>query len=250
MKIAICDDDLTELNRITAFLDEYSKTKRILLTCKTFCSSIELASTAMQESYDLYLLDILMPALNGIELAREIRNFDRAADLIFLTSSPEYAVDSYTVKASDYLLKPVQKWLGTLVSFCFDDSPVAANLTMILVTVPLLLIVTHFFVPYIVKLKYENKTTLLLFFLLPLGYYVVEYTFTVYTDLLYTGGAVVVEFTDSFIVMLYFILSMLSIEFSNQKNQAERENLLWAYEHAGHPLLQRRFCQPDSVLLC
>lgn len=109
MKIAICDDDLTELNRITAFLDEYSKTNRIPLTCKTFCSSIELASTAMQESYDLYLLDILMPALNGIELASEIRNFDRAADLIFLTSSPEYAVDSYTVKASDYLLKPVQK---------------------------------------------------------------------------------------------------------------------------------------------
>lgn len=109
MKIAICDDDLTELNRITAFLDEYSKTNRLPLTCKTFCSSIELASTAMQESYDLYLLDILMPALNGIELAREIRNFDRAADLIFLTSSPEYAVDSYTVKASDYLLKPVQK---------------------------------------------------------------------------------------------------------------------------------------------
>ena len=111
MKIAICDDDLTELNRITAFLDEYSKTNRLPLTYKTFCSSIELASTAMQESYDLYLLDILMPALNGIELAREIRNFDRAAaaDLIFLTSSPEYAVDSYTVKASDYLLKPVQK---------------------------------------------------------------------------------------------------------------------------------------------
>lgn len=149
---------------------------------------------------------------------------------------------------SAYLLCTPRKWLGTLVSFCFDDSPVAANLTMILVTIPLLLIVTHFFVPYIVKLKYENKTTLLLFFLLPLGYYVVEYTFTVYTDLLYTGGAVVVEFTDSFIVMLYFILSMLSIEFSNQKNQAERENLLWAYEHAGHPLLQRRFCQPDSVV--
>ena len=78
MKIAICDDDLTELNRITAFLDEYSKTNRLPLTCKTFCSSIELASTAMQESYDLYLLDILMPALKGIELAREIRNFDKS----------------------------------------------------------------------------------------------------------------------------------------------------------------------------
>ena len=133
---------------------------------------------------------------------------------------------SFIAVLSAYLLCTPRKWLGTLVSFCFDDSPVAAYLTMILVTIPLLFIVIHFFAPYIAKLKYENKTTLLLFFLLPLGYYVVEYTFTVYTDLLYTGGAVVVEFTDSFIVMLYFILSMLSIEFSNQKNQAERENLL------------------------
>ncbi len=48
-----------------------------------------------------------MPALNGIELAKEIRSFDRAAQIIFLTSSPEFAVESYSVKASNYLLKPV-----------------------------------------------------------------------------------------------------------------------------------------------
>ena len=53
----------------------------------------------------------------------------------------------------------------------------------------------RFVSPYIIRLKYESRTTLLLFFLLPLVYYVLEYTFTVYTDLLYTGGAVAVSYT-------------------------------------------------------
>ena len=48
-----------------------------------------------------------MPGLSGMELAREIRSFDRAADLIFLTTSPEFAVESYTVKATNYLMKPI-----------------------------------------------------------------------------------------------------------------------------------------------
>ena len=74
--------------------------------------------------------------------------------------------------------------------------------------------------------KYESKKTILLFFLLPLAYYILEYTFTVYTDLLYTGGPVVIDFMDSFIVLFFFILSMLSLDFSNKKNEAERENLL------------------------
>ena len=67
---------------------------------------------------------------------------------------------------------------------------------------------------------------MLLFFLLPLIYYILEYAFTVYTDLLHTGGIVVIDFLDSFLVLLYFILSMLMIELSSQRNKAERENLL------------------------
>lgn len=127
---------------------------------------------------------------------------------------------------SAYLLCTPRKWLGTFVAFFFDNDPRVSNLVTILVTIPLLLLVEYYITPHIIKLKYEQKRTLLLFFLLPLSYYIIEYALTVYTDLLYSGGAFVVEFMDSFIVLLYFILSMLSLEFSNQKNQAERENIL------------------------
>ena len=50
-----------------------------------------------------------MPVMDGLTLAKEIRTFDKAAPIIFLTASPEFAVDSYTVKAFNYLLKPVVK---------------------------------------------------------------------------------------------------------------------------------------------
>ena len=48
-----------------------------------------------------------MPHMTGMQLAREIRTFDHAADIIFLTTSSDFAVESYTVKATNYLMKPV-----------------------------------------------------------------------------------------------------------------------------------------------
>ena len=127
---------------------------------------------------------------------------------------------------SAYLLCTPRKWFGTLISSFFDYNPLAANTATILITIPLLLLVIKYIAPYVIKLNQENKTILILFFMLPLCYYILEYTFTVYTDLLHTGGAVVIDFLDSFLVLLYFILSMLTIEFSSQRNRAERENLL------------------------
>ena len=114
----------------------------------------------------------------------------------------------------------------TFVSSFFGYDPVIADITTIIVTLPLLFLVIKYMAPHIVKLKHENKTVLALFILLPLCYYILEYAFTVYTDLLYTGGPVIIDFIDSFIVFLYFILSIITIEFSSQRSQTERENLI------------------------
>lgn len=109
MKIAVCDDNSEELNRVSSLLEEYQREKEVSFACKFFTSGVELASIAQQENFDLYLLDVLMPSLNGIELAKEIRSFNTAVPIIFLTSSPEFAVDSYSVHATNYLLKPVAR---------------------------------------------------------------------------------------------------------------------------------------------
>ena len=62
-----------------------------------------------KNAFDIYLLDIIMPEQNGIELGLSIREFDRGGRIIYLTTSPDFAVDSYRTKASDYLLKPLDK---------------------------------------------------------------------------------------------------------------------------------------------
>ncbi len=109
MKIAICDDDRNELFRILSILADYQLERNTEFSYKPFESSVELSAEASHERYDIYLLDIVMPGLDGMELAREIRSYDKAADIIFLTSSSEFAVESYQVKASNYLMKPLQK---------------------------------------------------------------------------------------------------------------------------------------------
>ena len=50
---------------------------------------------------------MIMPLVNGMDTARELRQADTAVRLVFLTSSPEFALESYEVRAFDYLLKPV-----------------------------------------------------------------------------------------------------------------------------------------------
>ncbi|MFA9381761.1 MAG: LytR/AlgR family response regulator transcription factor, partial [Acetanaerobacterium sp.] len=57
----------------------------------------------------IILLDIVMPQMSGMEAARELRILDNVSKIIFLTSSPEFAVDSYAVDAFYYALKPIWK---------------------------------------------------------------------------------------------------------------------------------------------
>ena len=59
-----------------------------------------------------------MPGFTGIDVAKEIRTFDKTAPIIFFTSSPEFALESYSVKAINYILKPISK---EKLFFTFDE---------------------------------------------------------------------------------------------------------------------------------
>ena len=64
---------------------------------------------ARSENPDIILLDVLMPGENGMAAAREIREYDSNVKIIFLTSSTEFAVESYAVDAWYYQLKPIRR---------------------------------------------------------------------------------------------------------------------------------------------
>ena len=95
--------------------------------------------------------------------------------LIFLRFHRNLSISAISV-LSAYLLCTPRKWFGTFVAFFFERNPVVSNIASIIITIPLLVLVIRFVSPYIIRLKYESRTTLLLFFLLPLVYYVLEYT--------------------------------------------------------------------------
>ena len=110
IKIAVCDDAPLELEQILKLVHSYTQEHQELdIRVTSFSSPGQLLEQLKEDSFQIYLLDILMEGKNGIELGTVIRESDEKAALIFLTSSPDYAIASYTVGAFYYILKPVTK---------------------------------------------------------------------------------------------------------------------------------------------
>lgn len=106
--IAICDDSKQERQILAALFKRYQELHATPLQIHIFQNGFSLLDAIDQgKRFDITILYILMPGENGIEIARNIRASGTDTEIIFLTSSPEYAVDSYEVKAQNYLLKPV-----------------------------------------------------------------------------------------------------------------------------------------------
>lgn len=117
LRIAICDDDPTFLSLTAAVIGQW-KNKPVDLQVETFDNGDKLIQMHDEAPFDIVFLDVLMPLLNGIETARVIRERDKSVKIVFLTSSPEFAVDSYTVKADNYLLKPFE---SEKLFLCLDE---------------------------------------------------------------------------------------------------------------------------------
>ena len=96
------------MNDIRNFLDEYSAERNRDISYTAFHSPLDLISEIENGArFDVLFLDVLMPGETGIDAAAEIRNYDKNVKIIFLTSSSEYAVQSYSVEAFFYQLKPI-----------------------------------------------------------------------------------------------------------------------------------------------
>ena len=108
MFIAVCDDDARVRGQLADILDAYAAKNGLPLRYQLFENAEDMLRAAGTERFTHYFLDVMMPCMDGITAAQEIRSFDPDAKLVFLTSFSEYAYQSYRVRAYDYLLKPVQ----------------------------------------------------------------------------------------------------------------------------------------------
>ena len=106
MRLAICDDEERELSRLRELLTEYRNRHDPDLEYRMFSSGTDLLFGMRGGEYDAIVMDVLMPGFSGIQTARELRTLDQNVKILFLTSTPEFAVESYSVDAYHYLLKP------------------------------------------------------------------------------------------------------------------------------------------------
>ena len=106
MRVAIIEDEQKNAMLLQQYLTQFSSENNVEIDSVHFYNGVDFLKQ-FQPSYDLILLDIEMPLLNGIEVAREIRKYDQNVFIIFITQMTQYAIEGYSVQALDYILKPV-----------------------------------------------------------------------------------------------------------------------------------------------
>lgn len=107
IRIAVCDDEQAYLDKIHAMLEQYAAVRNAEISAESYINpSCLLDKLECGEEYDIYLLDIYMPGVTGMNIAAEIRRRNNECPIIFLTSSSDHAVEAFGLDATHYLLKP------------------------------------------------------------------------------------------------------------------------------------------------
>lgn len=111
MKIVVCDDNTKDLVQMEDLLLRYNKydSDHCFEIEKYSDATLLLAKIKANDLADIYILDIIMSKISGIDLGDEIRKRDSRPVIIYVTSSDEFALDAYDIHAVRYLLKPVDK---------------------------------------------------------------------------------------------------------------------------------------------
>lgn len=111
-QIAVCDDEAMEAAYVKKYINGYTAEKKppFDISIDTFTSSSALSEKiSFGSEYDMYILDILMPDISGIELAKQIREKQDNAVIIFLSSSEDFFPQAFDVYAFQYQIKPLNR---------------------------------------------------------------------------------------------------------------------------------------------
>lgn len=108
IRVAICDDMKSSLDEISSLVKDYFSSRPSLgYIVEEYASPLLLAESG--KAYDILILDIIMPALSGTEIAKRILSRNPESKIIFISSSRDYAVDAFALGAVHYITKPVER---------------------------------------------------------------------------------------------------------------------------------------------
>lgn len=109
IRIAICDDMPDDLRGLVSLTEQYISANGLHARIKSFSHPDSLLTAIETESFHLYILDIVMPMVSGVELGKEIRRLDREAQIIYATTEPQFALQAYAASPLNYLIKPINR---------------------------------------------------------------------------------------------------------------------------------------------
>ncbi|OOM16686.1 LytR/AlgR family response regulator transcription factor [Clostridium saccharobutylicum] len=111
MRIAVCDDEQIIMDATMIMIEEIIDECSYIGEFYNFNSGQELLKSLEEDFifFDIYILDINLNDINGIEVAKRIRGLDNDAIIIFLTSYQEWMAEAFDVQAFHYLLKPIDR---------------------------------------------------------------------------------------------------------------------------------------------
>jgi len=106
--VAICDDNALQISILQDMVEEYVASRNLQFKISTFASGPALLKAVeTQGCFDIYLLDVIMPDMTGIQTGEKLRSHGDSGKIVFITATVDYAAASYDVQAFHYLVKPV-----------------------------------------------------------------------------------------------------------------------------------------------
>lgn len=106
VRVALVEDDPRYRQELSEYLERYARESGEKFRITAFPDGAEIAEDYTAD-YDIILMDIVMPYMDGMRAAESIRTLDDEVVIIFITETPQFVMRGYTVDALDYVLKPL-----------------------------------------------------------------------------------------------------------------------------------------------